>query len=117
MSRAKLVDYYIRKSYEEGFEIDQIRKELAANNIEEDEIKVIVRLVDNELQNRDLSKSSNKKSSELVGVGAVLTLVGAFITIGTLIGFIPMGDSFLLVYGPFFGGLSILLAGLAQRKK
>ena len=73
--------------------------------------------MDNELQSRALRKSSNKKSGELVWFGAVLTLVGAFITVGMFTGFIPMGDSFLLVYGPFFGGLSMLLAGMAQRKK
>ena len=117
MSRAKLVDHYINRSREPGFEIDQIRKELAAHQIDEEEIKVIVRLVDNELQSRALRKSSNKKSGELVWFGAVLALVGALITVGTFTGFLPMEDSFLLVYGPFFGGLSMLLAGLAQRKK
>ena len=45
MSRAKLVDHYISRSREPGFEIDQIRKELAAHQIDEEEIKVIVRLV------------------------------------------------------------------------
>jgi len=43
--------------------------------------------------------------------GAVLTFIGVGITLGTYTGLIDMGDSFLIVYGPFFGGISILFAG------
>ena len=41
MSRAKLVDFYIEKSSEKEFEIDQIRKELEARDIPNEDIKAI----------------------------------------------------------------------------
>ena len=116
MSRAQLVDYYIEKSKEQGFEIDQIRKELEDRNIPDDEIKAIVRLVDNQLQNDLLIKSNNSKSNELFWAGLVITIIGAAITIGTYTGMINMGDSFLFVYGPFFGGLSLMFGGWARKR-
>jgi len=117
MSRAKLVDYYIEKSKEPDFRISQVRKELEARNIPDEEIKAIVRLVDHSMQMDALTKSSNKRANEFIIAGAILTLVGAGVTIGTYTGLIDMGNSFLIVYGPFFGGLSILLGGVAMKRK
>ena len=116
MSRAKLVDYYVEKSMEEGFEIDQIRKELEDRKIPDEEIKSIVRLVDNHMQNDLLIKSHNSKSNELFWAGLALTIIGAAITIGTYTGAINMGDSFLFVYGPLFGGLSLMFGGWAKKR-
>lgn len=115
MSRAKLINHYLEKLQEPGFEIDQIRKELNGKVPEED-IRAIVRVIDSSLQSKAFTKTTNTRASELIIAGAVLTIVGAGITIGTYTGLINMGDSFLIVYGPFFGGLSLLLTGLAQRK-
>jgi hypothetical protein len=114
MSRAKLIDYYLEKSLTDDFQIDQIRKELEAKNIEDEEIKVIVRLVDNEMQKKALTKSSNQKSNELVYIGLALTIIGVGITVGTYTGLINTGNSFIIAYGPFFAGVSILLTGLAK---
>lgn len=116
MSRAKLVDYYIEKSRQEGFEIDQIRKELEGRGIPDEEIRAIIRLVDNQLQNELLTKSDNSKSNELFWAGLVIAIIGAAITIGTYTGVIYMGDSFLFVYGPLFGGLSLMFGGWAKRR-
>lgn len=111
------MDFYLEKSKEPNFELDQVRKELEKNDIADEEIKIIVKLVDSELQKRALIGSTNSKSNELMIAGAILTIVGAGITIGTYTGFLYMGNSFLIVYGPFFGGLSLLLGGLAQKRK
>jgi hypothetical protein len=117
MSRAKIVDHYIHKVTEENFDIDQVRKELVWNNVDEDEIRIIVRLVDNEVQRRIVTTSGSKRSTALVGVGLVVTLVGAAITIFTYFGIIDTGNSFVIAYGPFLGGLSILAGGLAGRRR
>jgi len=117
MSRSGMVDYYLEKSKNPEFQIDQIRKELEENNVPEEEIRVIVRLVDNDIQKRALVGESNSKSSEIMIAGIILTIVGSGITLGTYTGLIDMGNSFLIVYGPFFAGLSMYFAGLAQRRK
>lgn len=117
MSRAGLVDFYLKKAKEDGFEIDQIRKELESQNISDDEIKIIVKLVDSEIQKSVLKSSSKNKSKELIGIGAVLTILGLVITMGTYFGLIPSGNSFLIVYGPFIAGLSLMLGGWVEARK
>ena len=116
MSRAKLIDYYIEKSQSPDFQIDQIRKELEPNNIPEEDIRAIVKLVDNHILNSAFTKNSKNRSSELIIAGAILALLGVGVTIATYTGFINLGDNFLVVYGPFFGGVSMIFGGLAQRK-
>ncbi|HEX5168089.1 MAG TPA: hypothetical protein VFW11_02875 [Cyclobacteriaceae bacterium] len=116
MDRAKIVDFYLQKLENKDFEIYQVREELVKNNIDEDEIKIIVKLVDNELQQRLRANAVGESSNELVWIGSILTAVGAGVTIATYTGAIDMGNSFLLTYGPFLGGLSILFGGIAKKK-
>jgi len=115
--REKLVDYYIERSLEDNFEIDQIRKELELKNIDNEEIKVIVRLVDNEVQKRALNRSSNQKFNEMMYIGIVLMVVGVGLTLGTYTGIINMGNSFLIAYGPFFAGASLFITGLVRNNR
>jgi hypothetical protein len=115
--RAKIVDFYLQKISDTGFEISEVRKDLERNNFDNEEIKVIVRLVDNELQRRLLKSANNEKAKGLVFTGAVITLVGIAITFGTYTGLIDMGNSFLIAYGPILAGLSILFTGLAKRRR
>lgn len=117
MSRAGLIDYYIKKSKEEGFEIDQVRKELEEKNVPDEEIRIITKLVDSELQKKALSTSYKNKSKEYIVAGIILTLVGFVVTFGTYLGIIEMGNSFLILYGPFIGGLSLILKGWVESKR
>lgn len=118
MDRAKIVDYYIQKIDENGeeFTILEIRRELEKNNVDEEEIRIIVRLVDNELQRRLIDKSTGDRSKEMIWFGGILTAIGLIFTIGSYTGIIKMGNSFLLAYGPILGGLSILFYGRSRRK-
>lgn len=117
MSRAGLIDHYIVESKKPGFEIDQIRKELEPKGVSEEDIRAIVKVVDSDMQRRELTTTSRNKSKELMGIGALLTFVGVAITIGTYTGMISMGDSFLLLYGPIIAGVSLMLSGWVESKK
>ncbi len=117
MSRSGLVDYYIRKVKEGNFEIDQVRKELVSNGASKEEIKAIVRQVDYYLQKRELSKTKKNHAKDFIGIGVVLSLVGVGITMGTYTEIIPSGNSFLIVYGPIIGGVSLLIGGWIEYKK
>lgn len=116
MERAKIVDYYLKKINDKDFDLYDARKEMEKNNLEEDEIKIIIRLIDNQIH-RSLAQNSHRdKSREMVGIGVVLTFVGAMITIGTYTGILNTGDSFLIVYGPVVAGISIMVGGVSLRK-
>ena len=116
MDRVKIVDYYLQKVNDTDFTILDIRRELEKNNVDEQEIRTIVRLVDNELQMRLVQKSTGDKSKELVWFGGIITALGLIVTIGTYTGVIRMGNSYLLAYGPILSGLAILFYGLGKRK-
>lgn len=81
--RAKIVDHYLQQLEDPNFEITQVRKDLERNNFDDEEIRIIVMLVDRELQRRLLTNSSNKKAGELIYIGGILTALGAGITIAT----------------------------------
>lgn len=117
MSRAKIIDHYLQKINEEGFDVYQIRKELEKNNVADEEIKIIVKLVDNEVQRGLKRKMESDSVKPVILIGLILTTIGAGITIATYTGIIDMGNSFLIVYGPLFVGLSILVGGLAKQRK
>jgi hypothetical protein len=117
MERAKIVDHFLAKVSEKDFNIYEVRQELEKHNFEEAEIKQIVRIVDNELQKIHLIKSHNKKANDLMWVGGILTAIGAGVTLGTYTGLLPMGNSFLITYGPFLGGLSIFFGAMAKKQK
>ena len=116
MDRAKIVDFYLQKINEKDFDISQVRKDLEKNNIAEEDIKAIVRLVDNELQKGLVNKPVSMAPTQLIIFGGIITAAGLIITIGTFTGLIDMGNSFLIAYGPILGGISLLLSGLAKRK-
>lgn len=116
MDRAKIVDQYLSKINNKDFSIFDVRQELEKNNVDEQEIRVIVRLVDNELQRRITSKSAGDKSKEIIWFGGIITAAGLLLTIGTYTGIIEMGNYFLFAYGPILGGLSILFYGMGRRK-
>jgi hypothetical protein len=116
VSRAKLIDYYLDKLSQPGFEFHQIRQELEANNVDEEEIKIIVRLVDNEVQRKLATRNASAGANQIIVTGAVISAIGALVTVGTYTGIINTGNYFIIAYGPFFAGLSILVAGLARRR-
>lgn len=118
MDRAKIIDFYLKKIRLDQFDFYAARQEMKKNNIEEEEIKAIMRILDNEIQKRVILEHQNRSAKNIMAVGIVLAAIGAVITIGTYTGIIPMGgNSFLLAYGPFLAGLSILFSGLAKRRK
>lgn len=116
MNRAKIVNHYLEKTVDQNFTILDVRQELEKGGIDEEEIRIIVRLVDNELQRRIVNSAQGDKAVGLVWLGGVLTAVGLIYTIGTYFGLIEMGSYFLLAYGPILGGISILLYGLGRRR-
>lgn len=115
--RDRVVGFFLKKLDEKNFDISQVRRDLEKENYDENEIKVIVKLVDNEIQRRLFARANYSKSMDLVKIGAVLTLIGLAITIGTFLGLIPMGNSFLIVYGPILAGISLIVSGWSKKGK
>lgn len=113
--RAKIVDFYLRRIDDSNFDLSIVRKELESNGIPKEEIRVIIRLIDSEIQRRLQVKETNRYALKMIAVGSILTGLGVVITVFTYTGLLNMGNSFLIAWGPILAGLSIVLTGLAKR--
>ena len=116
MSRAQIVDHYIMQSTQKGFEIDQVRKELEANNVPEEEIRVIVQMVDKEVRESAVFQSKRKQGTQLIVAGSILVVVGLLIIAISYIYDLDFQQSYVLLYGPVVGGASLIFTGLAKRR-
>jgi hypothetical protein len=115
MDRKQYIDHYIQRLSDKKFEIYDVRRELEQQNVAEDEIKIIIRAVDEELQNRLLTIHGDQ-SSMFIRIGIILMVIGAGIAIGAHSGILGLKSLSFFTYGPFFVGLSMLLVGLFKRR-
>jgi hypothetical protein len=115
MDRKQTIDHYIQRLSDRKFEIYQVRKELEQQNVDEAEIKIIVRAVDDEIQRRLHTRSSKDYAGEFIRFGVVLMVIGGLITVASLTDLINTGNFLFVTYGPFFVGLSMLLVGLFKK--
>ena len=111
------IDHYIQRLSEKNFEIYDVRRELEQQKVDEEEIKIIVRAVDAELQARLLRTTNPDYTALLIRMGIILTLIGLTLGLAIVVCIINTGVFFLFAYGSFFGGISMLLVGMFKRKK
>ena len=116
MSHQPIIDHYLERSLQPGFEIDQVRKELEANRVPETDIRMIVYEVDHALQLRLKEKTTQRQKTQLTLAGGILTVAGVIITVGSFLGFFSVG-SVIILYGPLFGGVSLLAGGELKRRR
>ena len=117
MDRVKIVDYYLSKINDRNFNILQVRQEREKHCFPEEEIKVVVRLIDNAMHRKLAEKAATGKANLQVWLGGVVTLAGVVITVGTYTGLINMGNYFVLAYGPILGGLAIMVGGFGKGRE
>ena len=110
-NRGKIIDHYFEKIESGDMEFSQLRKTLEKEIVDTEEINIIVRFIDNQLQ-RSAQTKVNKSTGISIFLGGILmTSIGLFITLGTFFGLINIGNSFILSYGPILGGMTIAMAG------
>lgn len=115
-NKAQIIEHYLEKSQNKDFDLGKVRKELESYNIQGEEIKEIIKYLDNAIQKGALKKSQKQKYKEIFLAGALITLLGLTITIGTYTGWINMGDSFNIEYGLFITGVSMMVGGYTNLK-
>lgn len=79
--REEIVNACIEKR-KQGMDLSHIRKELKQANIDEDEIKVIMGLVDNYDRRTALKKAESAKKKEFFFAGLVLFIAGIALSFG-----------------------------------
>ncbi|MEN7546965.1 hypothetical protein AAG747_03550 [Rapidithrix thailandica] len=95
-------------------EYSEIRKLLVDNGYSDQEIKQIMKVVDEEQMRIASNKQSAKNSLNLILMGALLFSIGFGVTVYT---FLSGGSSFILAYGAIISGVALMIKGRANRKK
>ncbi len=113
----KIVEYFLEKLNEKDFDLSEVRKALEKENYPEEEIRSVIKILDNELQRRAFDKVNQSSRINLMGLGLVLIGIGLVVTVGTFTGLIPTGNSFVLAYGPILGGISISFSVYLSKKR
>ena len=113
----KIVEYFLEKLNEKNFDLSDVRKALEKENYPEEEIRSVVKMLDNELHRQAFDKVNQSSRINLMGLGLVLVGIGLVVTVGTFTGLIPSGNSFILAYGPILGGISISVSAYLSKKR
>ena len=100
-----------------GKDFSIIRKELTELEIDEADIKIIIRNIDDQILYDDITKSKKQKAKELIFVGAFLTLAGLVVTIGSYTGLINSPDYTIIMYGPIIAGIGLFFTGVRSYKR
>jgi len=111
-----IIDEYVEKR-KNGLDFSEIRKELKNLNLTSEEIRIIVREIDNQVINDELYKSKNTLVNEMKYIGLFLMLGGGFVTVASYFGLIDTNGYYVISYGPIIGGYLIYLKSKRGVKK
>jgi hypothetical protein len=115
MTNLELVDYYVEKVHRGEITFDKVRPELVQRGIAENDIRTIVRQVDEALQNRILSGRTS--SNRLIVGGIVIFTIGLIITVSAYVGLFSAIRAYIgFGYVPILAGISMIISGLRRRK-
>jgi len=116
-NRANTINAFVTAIANGEMQFSDVRKKLEQYDLEEGEVTVVVRQVDNEIQRKALIKSKNESGQSLFLLGLVLCVLGLVTTIGTYTGLIDLGNYYVIAFGPILGGLGLVVKGRVEMKR
>lgn len=116
-NRATLIDKSFDNISSGKMEFSQLRKTLENKNIESSEIKIIVNLVNKKLIRNEQIKAENEKGKIMFYSGIILAFSSLILTLITFTGVLDLKGYGLIVYGPFFAGLIMIMKGKSSMNR
>jgi hypothetical protein len=110
----KLLDNEIEELVQrklDGESYTVLRAELGERGLNEKEIRLAVRKIDEKVLDAELHTKPRKKSNQWYRVGIFIATLGLIITLGANRGIILEGIPKWIVYAPFFAGIVMMLIG------
>jgi len=101
----------------EGDSYSQIRSRLTERGLSEEEIKSIIRAVDERVLRAEIDQGNREKAKSWYRIGLALAVTGLLLTIGTNAGWIFHGTPRWIIYSPFFTGILLMYYGRRLQQK
>jgi len=119
MEKEKLIDFFVEKVGKGEMPFDHVRKNLVERGLSEGDIKEMVKTIDNLVQADLLTRNNRSILDQMILLGVITTLIGFVLTIGSFAGLFSSTSAYVIViaYGPLFGGLAIIFAGLRRKRR
>jgi hypothetical protein len=119
MNDDELINDFVSRIMKGEITFDKIRPLLEGQGLDESRIKMIVRMVDDEIQKTLLANSTSSSADQVIRIGIILLVIGAVFTIGSVAGFFSLGNSYLAIfaYGTLIAGLFLIVGGVKRKKK
>lgn len=113
MIKQQLIDDFVEKK-NNGMGYSEIRNILENKGYDADQVKEIIKEIDREVILSLNVKSANEKAKKIMFLGAVIFIGGLLLTVGTYLGILTKGNTYVISYGPMIGGLVILYSGYSK---
>ena len=111
----ELVDYYFEKK-KSGMDFSEIRKELKAKDLNDHEIKKIIKAVDS--KTLVYAQTSGKmKPQNIRLIGYALMLIGGVLTFAVYFKMLALGKYVFAAYGPVIIGYILVVIARRQQNK
>ncbi len=94
-----------------------IREELAEKGFTENEIRNLIRQVDERVLKGEIEQGALERGKTWYRAGMALAVIGLLLTLGSNAGWILKGIPRWIVYAPFFAGILLIYYGKWLRKK
>lgn len=115
MTKHEIIEHYYHE-VKNGMSFETVRNQLSQSNFSPEEIKFIIREIDNSLIYNDFKKQDKSSRNEFLRLGIFLTGLGLLITISTFFGIVNLGNQFILAYGPIIAGISVIIYSKSARR-
>ena len=112
-----LIDSYVDAIQKGELEFDQIRKSLESKSIPEEDIRYIVRKVDDRILEEKTKPIRSKKDLKFDnGIGILVSLAGIILVFLTRFGIIELDENQYWSYTVLLGGLSLLFLKWVKKR-
>jgi hypothetical protein len=94
-----------------------IRKELVESGMMEEEIRKLIREVDERVLRETITAGGREKARQWYRFGVILAVAGLILSIAFNAGIVFRNLRALVVYSPFFEGILVMIFGKALKRK
>lgn len=107
MSQDEYIKYLADKVASAEIDFERVRKELERHGLNKVQTKLMIRLVDHEVQSRAVARTKRERGSSYLIVGSLMVITG-------LISILAFGGTIIVYfigYAPFTTGMALIVAG------